>query len=57
MVYTLSPQAITSLPDVGVNKNDQDEGDNHSYVIREGTRKSRYGRVLKPSQPTDDNDL
>ena len=56
-LYTLSPYAFTSSPDVGINMNEQDEGNNHSFVPRERTRKSRYGRALKPKQPTDYDDL
>ena len=56
-LYTLSPYAVTSLPDAGININDQDEGNNHSFVPRERTRELRYGRVLKPKQPTDYDDL
>ena len=48
---------VTSLPDVGAGVSDQHEGDDRSNVPMDGTRRSRYGRVLKPKKPTDYNDL
>ena len=56
-VYMLNPDVVTSLPDVGAGVSDQHEGDDRSNVPMDGTRRSRYGRVLKPKKPTDYNDL